>query len=87
MLEIDNTYGEGKMKLGYSHLNLIGSVLMLTAFVMMYAYETKTLVPLILLVASLIISIILIVQRKQFEEEIKPDERTRKIGTSALSYA
>ncbi|MEN6443253.1 MAG: hypothetical protein WC391_04485 [Methanoregula sp.] len=75
------------MKLGYSHLNLIGSVLMLTAFVMMYAYETKTLVPLILLVASLIISIILIVQRKQFEEEIKPDERTRKIGTSALSYA
>jgi 1,4-dihydroxy-2-naphthoate octaprenyltransferase len=75
------------MRLGYRHLNTIGSVLLLTALVLIFVRGTTTIVPLVLLVASLIIFVILILHRKQLREETLPDERTRKIGSTALSYA
>lgn len=72
---------------GYRHLNVVGAVLMVTALVIIFVYKITSVVPLILLIASLIISIILVIQRKHLEEETRPDERTEKIGTKALSYA
>ncbi len=75
------------MRLGYRHLNIIGSVLLLTALVLIFVSGTTTIVPLVLLVASLIISVTLALHRKQLQEETMPDERTRKIGSTALSYA
>jgi hypothetical protein len=75
------------MILGYRHMNIISSVLLLTAFVLIFVYGYMTPIPLILLVVSLACSIRLILHRKEWEEEIRPDERTRKFGASALSYA
>ena len=75
------------MILGYCHMNVISSVLLLTALVLIFVYEYTTPIPLILLVVSLACSIRLILHRKELEEEIRPDERTRKIGAYALSYA
>ncbi len=75
------------MRLGYRHLNIIGSVLLLTALILIFVQGTTSIVPLALLVASLIILVTLVLKRKQLEEETMPDERTRKIGSTALSYA
>ncbi len=72
---------------GYRHMNVISSVLLLTALVLIFVYGNTTPIPLILLVVSLACSILLILHRKEWEEEIRPDERTRKIGAYALSYA
>lgn len=75
------------MRFSYSYLNIIGTVLMLTAFVLIYVYGITTIIPLILLTASLVILITLIFRRKQLEEERRSDERTKKIGRTALSYS
>ncbi|MCK9591193.1 MAG: hypothetical protein M0Q91_04175 [Methanoregula sp.] len=75
------------MILGYRHMNVISSVLLLTALVLIFVYGNTTPIPLILLVVSLACSIRLILHQKEWEEEIRPDERTTKIGADALSYA
>jgi hypothetical protein len=68
-------------------MNVISSVLLLTALVLIFVYGNTTPIPLILLVVSLACSIHLILHQKELEEEIRPDERTRQIGAYALSYA
>ena len=68
-------------------MNVISSVLLLTALVLIFVCGNTTLLPLILLVVSLACSILLILYHKEWEEEIRPDERTQKIGAYALSYA
>jgi hypothetical protein len=68
-------------------MNVISSVLLLTALVLIFVYGNTTPIPLILLVVSLACSIRLILHQKEWEEEIRPDERTTKIGADALSYA
>ena len=75
------------MKIGYRHMSIISSLLLLTALVLIFVSGNTTPLPLILLVVSLACSILLILYHKEWEEEIRPDERTQKIGASALSYA
>jgi hypothetical protein len=75
------------MIMGYRHINVISSVLLLTALVLIFGYGNTTPIPLVLLVVSLVCSILLILHKKEWDEEIRPDERTRKIGAYALSNA
>ena len=75
------------MKRGYRYMNGISSLLLLTVVVLIFVYGNTIHLPLILFVVSLAGSIVLILHHKEWEEEIRPDERTQKIGASALSYA
>ncbi|RPI40879.1 MAG: hypothetical protein EHM53_00365 [Methanoregulaceae archaeon] len=68
-------------------MNSISSLLLLTALLLFFVYGNTTHLPLILFVVSLAGSILLILHHKEWEEEIRPDERTQKIGAYALSYA
>ena len=68
-------------------MSIISSLLLLTALVLIFVSGNTTPLPLILLVVSLACSILLILYHKEWEEEIRPDERTQKIGAYALSYA
>lgn len=75
------------MKIGYRHISVISSLLLLTALVLIFVSGNTTPLPLILLVVSLACSILLMLHHKEWDEEIRPDERTQKIGAYALSYA
>jgi hypothetical protein len=71
------------MILGYRHMNVISSLLLLTALVLIFVYGYTTPIPLILLVVCLACSIHLILHRKEWEEEIRPDTQTA-LGISLL---
>lgn len=76
------------MKLKNSDLNLISSVLLFVALVMIYVYGNETIVPLVLLIASLVLTITLLIRRRTpTEKEPESDERTRKNGAYGLSYS
>lgn len=75
------------MEIGYRHMNVISSPLLLSALILIFVSGDTTPLPLILLVVSLACSILLIIYHKKWEEEIRPDERTQKSGAFALSYA
>jgi hypothetical protein len=68
-------------------MSVISSLFLLSALVLIFVSGNTTPLPLILLVVSLACSILLILYQKEWEEEIRPDERTQKIGAYALSYA
>jgi len=73
------------MRLKNSDLNLISAMLLLIAMVMIFVYDNNTIIPLVLLVASLALIIALLVRRKRSVEEPESDERTRKNGAFGLS--
>jgi len=75
------------MRLKNSDLNLISAMLLLIAMVMIFVYDNNTIIPLVLLVASLALIIALLVRRKRSAEEPESDERTRKNGAFGLSYS
>ena len=75
------------MRLKNSDLNLISAMLLLIAMVMIFVYDNNTIIPLVLLVASLTLTIALLVRRKLSVEEPESDERTRKNGAFGLSYS
>jgi len=75
------------MRLRNSDLNLIGSVLLFAALVMIYVYGNDTLLPLGLIIASLALTLVLIARRRRTPEEPDSDERTRKNGAFGLSWS
>jgi hypothetical protein len=64
------------MKIGYRHMSVISSLLLLTALVLIFVSGKTTPLLLMLLVISLACSILFILYHKEWEEEIRPDERT-----------
>jgi len=75
------------MRLRNVDLNLISAMLLFIALVMRYVYSDNTVIPLILIVASLALTITYFVRRNQSDEEPESDERTRINGAYGLTYS